>query len=260
MPNPFALITGASHGIGEEYARQLAALGYDVLLVARDEERLKRVAEDISRRACVQAMIEVMDLSQPGAGQRLHAATLRHRRDLDVLINNAGFGLYGPFVSHPRLHIEQMLHLHMTTIVETMRLILPGMITRRSGVIINVASLAGLLPIPYCAEYAATKAFLISFSEAVAWEVSTYGVTIQVCCPGQTQTDFHSRAGFCPPNPLRSQTPREVVKTSLAALEARTPVVTIGWTGKLSALIIRLLPQRMMMKIVSRRMRPSSPT
>ncbi len=256
--NPFAIITGASRGIGAEYARALAREGHDLLLVARNKERLLKLSHDLERDYAIRAPVYVLDLAQPDSAPRLFARAQTYRQTPDLLINNAGFGLYGAFASHPLPRIQQMLHLHIHTVVESIRLFLPGMIERGSGGIINVSSIAGMLPIPYFAEYAATKAFLITFSEALAEEVRTTGVRIQACCPGQTDTDFHASAGYRPSNPFGIQTAAQVVRESLAALKKNQSVVTIGWQGTLSSWLTKWVPRRILIKETGRRTRPPS--
>ncbi len=250
--NPFAVVTGASRGIGAAYARVLANRGYDLLLVSRDETRLTQLAHELETNHGIQAHVFIADLSRPDAAHQLFVESRQYRQTPDMLINNAGFGLYGEFVSHPLPRIQEMLHVHVRTVVESIRLFLPGMLECRSGTIINVASVAGLLPIPHFAEYSATKAFLVSFSEALAEETRNTGVAIQACCPGQTETDFHASAGFRPPGFLRMQTADQVVHASLAALPDKGPVVTIGWQGKLTALAMQWLPRMFLIKSVGR--------
>ena len=257
--NPFAILTGASRGIGAAYARLLAARGYDLLLVSRDETRLTHLSRELELNHRIRAHVFSTDLAQPDAAQQLFVEGRRYRRTPDMLINNAGFGLYGEFVSHPLPRVQEMLHLHVQTVVESIRLFLPGMIERGSGTIINVASIVGMLPIPYFAEYAATKAFLLSFSEALAEEVRSTGVLVQACCPGQTETDFHGTAGFRPSTPFPMQPAGQVAYTSLAALPNRRPVVTIGWQGKLVALLTKWVPRVALTKAVGRRTRPTPP-
>jgi short-subunit dehydrogenase len=240
---PLALITGASRGIGAAYARALAAKGYDLLLVSRDKARLDQEASELTKRHPVSVEIEVADLAAPDAANRLYVSARHRRRTLDLLINNAGFGLFGEFVDLPMARIQEMLRLHVHTIVESIRLFLPGMIERGTGRIINVASVAGLLPVPYLAEYAATKAFLITFSEALAEEVRSSGVRVQVCCPGSTETDFHATAGFRPKNPLGAWSADEVAAASLAALERGPVLLTIGWQGWVTAWAARWIPR-----------------
>lgn len=250
--NPFAVVTGASRGIGAAYARVLASRGYDLLLVSRDETRLTHLARELETNHGIQAHLSLADLASPDAAHQLFVESRQYRQTPDMLINNAGFGLYGEFVSHPLPRIQEMLHVHVRTVVESIRLFLPGMIERGSGTIINVASIAGLIPIPHFAEYAATKAFLVSFSEALADETRGTGVVVQACCPGQTETDFHGTAGFRPPGRLPMQTADQVAHTSLAALPNKSPVVTIGWQGKLTALAIQWLPRTFLIKTVGR--------
>ena len=256
---PFALITGASRGLGAEYARALAARGYDLLLVSRDKPRMDRLASDLAGRYPVAVHMEVVDLAQPAAAHRLYAAARQRCGALDLLVNNAGFGLVGEFVDMPMARIQEMLRLHVNTIVESIRLFLPGMIERRAGGIINVSSIAGLFPLPYMAEYAATKAFLISLSEALAEEVRPFGVHVQACCPGSTETDFHTTAGVRSGNPLGLQTPATVVAVSLAALERGPTVVTIGWRGRVLALLSRGFPRAWLARAAARRLRTSKP-
>ncbi|MDH3771107.1 MAG: SDR family NAD(P)-dependent oxidoreductase, partial [Nitrospirota bacterium] len=217
----FAVITGASRGIGAEYARALAGQGYDVLLIGRDKARLQAMQQELQGDAQGGIWVEVLDLSQPKAAETLFALTRSYRSEVSLLINNAGFGEYGDFAGMPMAAINNMLQLHITTIVESIRLFLPAMLSRKQGAIITVASVAGFFPIPYITEYAATKAFLIAFSEGLARETKNQGVTIQVCCPGFTDTDFHQTAGHQPKQVFFAQSPQQVVQTSLQALHSK---------------------------------------
>ncbi len=253
--NPFAVITGASKGIGAEYARALAGRGYDLLLVARDEARLAQLARELETTADVRAHVCVADLAQPDAAQRLFAESRRHRHVPDLLINNAGFGLCGEFVSQPLPRLREMVQLNVQTVAESVRLFVPGMVERGSGAIINVASIAGMMPIPYVAEYAATKAFVLSLSESLAREVRAAGVCVQACCPGQTDTDFHASAGASASGSVGLQTTAQVVRESLAALETKRPVVTIGWQGTLTALAMRWMPRGVLINLAGRQAR-----
>ncbi len=255
----FAVVTGASRGIGAEYARALAARGCDILLVARSGEQLQQLASELRDRYRVRTIPHVLDLAEPDAAHRLYAVAREHRPAVDVLVNNAGFGFYGPFVDTPMPRLQEMLRLHVNTIVESVRLFLPGMLERETGTIINVASIVGLFPVPFLAEYAATKAFLVSFSEAIAEEVRGSGVLIQACCPGSTDTDFHATAGHAPRDPIRSDSPGEVVGVSLAALLKGRTVVTMGFRGRFMALLSRLLPRRVLLRIIASFMRPRPP-
>jgi short-subunit dehydrogenase len=248
LTRPFAVITGASRGIGAEYARALAARGYDLLLVSRDKDRMQSLASELVGCHRTTVEHEVLDLGEPEAAHRLYVAARGRRDVVNLLVNNAGFGLFGPFVHMPMPRIQEMLRLHVNTVVETLRLFLPDMIERRTGAVINVASVAGFFSVPYFAEYSATKTFLIAFSEALAEEVRPFGVHIQVCCPGTTESDFHRTAGFRPHSPLGSQTPAEVVARSLARLGRRPSLVMTGWRGRLVGTLSRCLPRRVLVR------------
>jgi len=245
----FGVVTGASRGIGAEYARGLAARGYDLLLVGRDKARLDALSSELSAQRNVAIYNEVMDLSESGAAHQLYAAARGCRDRIDLVVNNAGFGMYGSFVEMPLPGVQRMLRLHVDAIVESIRLFLPSMLERKDGAIVTVASVAGFFPLPFMAEYAATKAFLISFSLALAEEVRSCGVKIQVCCPGSTRTDFHTTAGFRPANPLGRDTPARVVEASLRALRTPRVLVTVGWRGGVTRALSRCLPPAMVARV-----------
>jgi short-subunit dehydrogenase len=254
---PFAVVTGASRGIGAAYARALAARGWDLLLAGRDRARLEALATELTEQHRAQVATEVRDLAAPDASGELHRAAGGSERAVDLLVNNAGFGLCGEFAAMPTARILEMLRLHVTTVVESMRLFLPGMIRRRRGAIINVSSVAGFFPVPYLAEYAATKAFLISFSQAVAEEVRPFGVRVQVCCPGNTATDFHATAGYRIKNLLGTLRPEDVAGHSLAALERGRVVVTMGWRERAAVRLSRCVPGTVLARGGARWMRTS---
>lgn len=254
---PFAVITGSSRGIGAHYALALAAKGYDLLLVSRDHTRMDRLAAELSGRHAVSVDCAVLDLAEPEAAHRLYAAARAKRQAVDLLVNNAGFGLFGDFVDLPMARIQAMLRLHVNTVVESIRLFLPGMVERQSGAIVNVASTAGFMPVAYLTEYAATKAFLIAFSEALAEEVRAQGIRIQACCPGPTVTEFHQTAGLRPHSPFRAQSAEEVVRVSLASLDRGPTVVTTNWSGALTGWLGRFLPRTLLAGQAARWMRRS---
>lgn len=258
--SPIALITGASRGIGAAYAKALAKRGYRLLLVSRDESRLSSLIQEIRSHHGTMIHYKLLDLATSEASMEFYNFSLTHCEAPDLLIHNAGFGLYGPFSSFSPTTIQKMAKLHINFIVESTRAFLPGMISRGSGTIINVSSLAGFFSLPYMAEYAATKAFLISFSEALAQEVRPFGITIQVCCPGQTDTDFHQTAGFRPKSFVPSLTPEEVVRKSLSAIKFKSPTVTVGWSGHLAILLARLLPRGFLARLAASRVCPSKST
>lgn len=252
---PFAVVTGASRGIGAEYAKALAANGYDLLLVARDQSRLDSLAAQLIAGHAVEVQTEIIDLSVPDGAQRLYVASRRRRAHVDLLVNNAGFGAFGPFIEVPMPRIQEMLRLHVNTIAESMRLFLPGMVERSRGAVINVASTAGFFSLPFMAEYAATKTFLITLSQALAEEVRPFGVHIQACCPGSTETNFHQTSGFQANNSLGSDTAAQVVAASLAALIRGPVVVTIGWRGRFVWWLTRVIPATLLTRVAGRWLR-----
>ena len=253
-----AVITGASRGIGESYARQLAARGYALHLVARDAERLARVADEIRETHGVAVEEIVLDLAQADGAERLYAEMRRRRAEpVDLLVNNAGFGLYGEFVDMPMPRIQEMLVLHLLTVTKLVRLFLPEMREHRKGAIINVASVAGLTPLPYLSLYAATKAFMVSLGVGLDLEARKYGVAIQTCCPGRTATNFHATAGVKPYwAPGDQQTADEVVAESLAALDRGRSFVVTGWRNRLLTRVQQFVPRRVVLRTAERLLRP----
>lgn len=190
-----ALITGASSGLGEEFARQLAADKYDLVLTARREDRLKAVSEQAKSLGSSNVRVIASDLGKPGAAQGLFRQVTERGIAVDYLVNNAGFGTHGVF---QKLSLEREIEeidLNVTSVVALTHQFLPGMIERRRGTIINVASTAAFQPVPYMATYGATKAFVLSFSEALACELRAAGVTVTALCPGPTRTEFQTVAG-----------------------------------------------------------------
>jgi len=255
---PFAVITGASRGIGAEYAQALAAQGYDLLLVARDSTRLETLRHELHHVYQREIWTESLDLSQPQAAETLYKLARSYRTEVSLLINTAGYGFYGEFAGMPMASVRNLLQLHINTIVESIRLFLPDMLAHKRGAIITVASVAGFFPIPYSTEYAATKAFLIAFSEGLARETRNQGVTIQVCCPGFTDTHFHQSAGHQPKHVFYAQSPQQVVQTSLQALQSKRTLVTIGWQGRLALWISKIIPHAILMAFAGKAVKPSS--
>ena len=248
-----ALLTGASSGIGEAFARRLAALGKDLILVARREDRLKALAADLAAKHGVQTHVIAADLSQPSAAASLFAETERRGLVVDLLINNAGFAKVGDFAKLPCDVQADMIRLNVNTLAELTRLYLPGMCQRRRGGVINVASNAAFQPVPYMAVYAATKAFVLSFSEAVAEEVAADGVTVLALCPGATATDFWTIAGAWEDRRDAMQTAEEVVTVALRALERHKASVVVGFQNRLVAFVSsRLGPRRLVARIAGR--------
>jgi uncharacterized protein len=190
-PRRFALVTGASRGLGLEFAKLLASDGYDLALVARSQEELGEVAAGLRREHGIEALPVVLDLAGSGAADALVERVPR----CDVLINNAGFGTRGRFEQMQEQRIEQEIVLDVLTLTRLTRKYLPAMVERKDGKILNVASTAGFLPGPFMAVYYASKAYVISFSQALAEELRNSGVTVTCFCPGAIRTGFAETAG-----------------------------------------------------------------
>jgi|HubBroStandDraft_5_1064220.scaffolds.fasta_scaffold131298_1 short-subunit dehydrogenase len=190
-----ALITGASSGLGEEFARQLARENYDLVLTARREDRLQTVAAEALKLGSSKVEVIAIDLGQPDGATKLHRQVSERGLEIECLINNAGFGTHGIFHKLPLEREVEEINLNITSLVAMTRLFLEGMVARRRGTIINVASTAAFQPVPYMATYGATKSFVLDFSEAVAYEVKSSGVTVMALCPGPTRTEFQDVAG-----------------------------------------------------------------
>jgi short-subunit dehydrogenase len=241
-----ALITGGSSGIGAAFAHQLAARGYSLILVARREERLASLANELEKRYPISAEILVADLSKSADIERIEKR-VGQLQDLDILVNNAGFGSTGDFAEVDLSTHVDMINVHVMTSVRLSRTALPGMIARRRGAIINVASVAAFVPLPEGATYSATKAYLTIFSEALQVELDGTGVQVQALCPGFTHTEFHDRPELETfdrsdiPRPLWMSA-QEVATESLEAL-SRNRVVTIpGLQNRLLAVLARNTP------------------
>jgi short-subunit dehydrogenase len=223
-----ALITGASSGIGKTFARKLAQQGYDLILVARREERLQALAEEL-RKSSRNIRIIVADLSQEDGIEKVLDA-IQSCEDLDLLVNNAGFSVYANFMDVPLEKHFEMIHLHIDATVRFCYAALPKMKERRNGAIINVASFGGFIPMPKNSTYNATKAYLISFSDSLSYEVAQFGITIQVLCPSFTRTEIFDVAGLPPetiPIPYFAwMSTDEVVTASLNGLKAKRRIVT----------------------------------
>ena len=189
-----ALITGASTGIGYELSKCFAADRHNLVLVARQEPKLRQVAGELSGQFGVSAKIIVADLAKPEAPQKIVDEVNKDSLQIDYLVNNAGFGLGGKFAETDLAVELDMMQVNMTALVHLTKLFLPGMLARKSGKIMNVASTAAFQPGPLMAVYYATKAFVLSFSEAIANELAGTGVTVTALCPGPTQSEFQQRA------------------------------------------------------------------
>jgi hypothetical protein len=241
-----ALITGASAGLGVEFARVLSKRGYALVLAARRKERLDLLAAELGNARAVE-----IDLGREGAAAELVGNVEAAGETIDLLVNNAGFGLHGRFDKADPKRLRQMIDLNCGALTELCREVLPAMIERRSGGILNVASTAAFQPGPGMAVYFATKAFVLSLSEALHEEAKRFGVKVSALCPGPTRTEFGEVAGFKGTKLIGrlSMDAEPVVRAGLEALDANRAVAITGVVNKAGALSIRFLPRSLVRKL-----------
>lgn len=255
------LITGASTGIGAAFAKALAAAGSHLILVARSEEKLRTLAGKLAERHSIRAEVIVADLSRVGAARTVFEEAQRRGLTVDILINNAGFGTYGPFDTIDAEREQQEILLNVATLVDLTHHFLPVMVERRQGAIINVASLAAFQPTPYMAVYGATKAFVLSFSEALWGEYHTKGIRILALCPGETATEFFQVVGNGYDTPLgNAETPEKVVQVGLRALEQGRSSVISGRQNALMANALRFVPRGLVVRMITQMTEQRLPT
>jgi short-subunit dehydrogenase len=252
----YSLITGASSGIGECFARALAARGRNLVLVARSGEKLESLAAELRARHGIAIEAIPLDLGEAGSAVRLAEILGKRQLKIDLLVNNAGFGARGRFWELPYDRQSEMIRLNVLTLAELTHLLLPAMVADKRGAIINVSSTSSFQPIPYTATYAATKAFVTSFSEALREELRRYGVTVVTLCPGGTQTDFFRASGYGRPKlPGGIQPPDEVVEAALRALGRKGGMVVPRFLNKLGVFVQRFAPRGLVVKITARMFR-----
>jgi len=249
------LITGASSGIGAAFARKLARRGRNLLLVARSEDKLIALCNEVGRLSGIRAQYVAIDLTQPDAPARLFEETHKRELQIDMLVNNAGFGAMGDFGRLELARQLEMIDLNVKSLVELTYRFLGPMRDQRQGTIINVASTAGFQAVPFMATYAATKAFVLSFSEALAEENRPHGIHVMGLCPGVTDTNFFAAADIDQP-PMRTvQTPEEVVDAALRGLPRKKSVVVSGWTNWLMVEAERFVPRALVSRVAGKALR-----
>ena len=254
-PHPVALITGASAGIGREFATRLAGRGYDLILTARRRDRLADLATRMrAEHPGIRAEIIVADLADPAAPAQIAAEVRGLGMNVDLLVNNAGVGTHGRFEALPPEREHSEIAVNVTALVALTHAFLPSMLERGRGGVINVASTAAFQPVPYMAVYAGTKAFVRSFSEALHEEVRARGVRVVALCPGPTATEFFGTDIAAPRGPIR--TVRDVVTTGFRAYDAGAPVVIDGASNRLLIALSSLIPRRWATRIAGRIMKP----
>jgi short-subunit dehydrogenase len=241
-----ALVTGASSGIGAAFAAELAGRGADLVLVARSADQLEALAERLRAAHQVRAEVITADLSQPDAAAQVRAEVERRGLQVDLLVNNAGFGSTGPFDKLSPERSRREVSVDVTAVVDMTHAFLPGMVARRKGGIINVASIAAFQPTPYMAVYAAAKAFVLSFSEALWAEQEANGVQVTAVCPGPVRTRFAEALGTPQPEAGKVLSAEEVAREGLRAFERGRFAVTPGLGNKLLHMV-QWLPRRLVL-------------
>lgn len=252
------LVTGASAGIGAEFARQIARRGGDVVVTARREDRLTALAHELETGAGVTAHVLAADLAAPAGPADLVARLGTAGIRIDQLINNAGFATHGRFVDEDADRIAAELAVDVTAVVALTRALLPGMLERRRGAVVHLASTAAFQPVPQMAVYAASKAFVLSFSEALWAETRGSGVRVLALAPGATSTEFFEIAGEAA-SIGRRQSVEQVVSTAMAALDGRSrPTVISGRMNAITAISNRLIPRSVATRVAGRLVAPKA--
>ena len=255
----WAVVTGASGGIGLELARNLAAEGHPLVLVARGREKLETLAAEVKRDHGVDALVIATDLSEPEAADRIVTRLREANITPQVLVNNAGFGLYGLHAEADLAEEQAMLNLNVTTLTRLTKLLLPGMLAARSGRILNVASTAAFQPGPYMAVYYATKAYVLSYSEALAQELAGTGVSVTALCPGPTASGFQDKAAMHDSALVKDRrlpSAKDVADYAVKAMNRGQRVAIHGAMNWLLAQSIRATPRRVVTWLVAKMSRP----
>ncbi|HUP39020.1 MAG TPA: SDR family oxidoreductase [Vicinamibacterales bacterium] len=259
MGHTRALITGGSVGIGAALADVFAAHGHDLILVSRNLERLEARGRAIQTQFGVDVVCLPEDLTDPQGARRLHEAVGALGLDVDFLVNNAGVGLYGKFATTDLDAELKMIQLNVSSVVDLTKRFLPSMIARRSGRVLNVASIAAFLPGPWMSVYFATKAFLLSWSQAIDYELRASGITVTTLCPGPTESEFKVRAGSERSRLFEAyvmDSPR-VARAGYEGMMQGKPVAIPGLRNQLIPLAVRLTPRRFIAQMSHRAARPT---
>lgn len=255
-----ALITGASSGIGEAIARKLAAQGVNLILVARSQDKLLQLADALTQSYAVQCTALSADLSMPDCGANVHKQVKAIGMTVDILVNNAGYGTYGPFDSISPKKEQGEIAVNIAAVVDFAHAVLPEMVMRGAGIIVNVASTASFQPVPYMAVYAASKAFVLSFSEALWAEYRGRGIHVVALCPSAVETSFINQLGD---KSIRKTTafsttlqPEQVAIHAMKAIHSNKPTHIIGFKNWLMAQSVRFAPRGLVARSGADMMRP----
>ena len=253
-----ALITGASSGLGEQFAADLAARGADLVLVERRADRLEALAQRLRAEHGTAVLPLAADLAAAGAAAALRSALAEHGTTVSTLVNCAGVAATGAFASSDEAVVPSQVAVDVAALVEVTHALLPDLLARGDGALVNVASMTAFAPVPGMAVYAASKAFVLSFTEALAVELRASAVTVLALSPGPVRTEFYAVSGTSESG-ARFETPAQVVATALAALDARrTPRSVIsGRHNRIAHALGRLLPRGVLIDVMGRSVRPA---
>lgn len=257
-PDRTALITGASSGIGAELAKALSRRGHGVTLVARREDRLRTLADDLARGG-VRAEVIAADLTDPAARKEMIATVAKRGLTVDILVNNAGLSTVGPVHESDAEREINMIRVDVEAVAHLSSAFAPGMAARGRGAILNVASMAAFQPLPGQAGYGACKAFVLSYSRAMAQELRSKGVTVTALCPGPVETEFAEAAGFVPEEAADSLpqfmwvSAADVAEQSVAAMAKGRDVVIPGAPNRVAAAVAHLTPRRLLLPMLASR-------
>lgn len=237
-----ALITGASGGIGYEMAKHLAAQKCNLILVARSEGKLKRIAQEF-KSSNIKVTVFETDLSISGSAEKLYLDVKKAKLTVDILINNAGYGLSGRFSEISKDDQIEMIQLNIASLVALTHLFIDDMIKLSSGAILNVASTAAFQPVPWMSVYAASKSFVLNFSEGIRSEYKDQGIIVTTLCPGPVATGFAKRAHAKPSRFRNAMTPEYVARAALYGLKRGDATVVPGISNKIGAIVVKLFPR-----------------
>lgn len=254
----WALVTGASAGIGRALAEELAKGGTNLVLTARREDRLRSIAHQLSTMYHIRAEILSADLAQPSAPDAIFRFTQNNSLAIDLLVNNAGFGQYGALHSTDAARLLEMVQVNCTAVLHLTRLFVPAMVAHRGGDILIVASTAAFQAVPYITTYAATKVFDLYLAEGLAEELQPYGIRVCALCPGTTSSEFHEIAGHPAHSKGREESAETVARNGLNALAAGKSYVISGLANYLGAHGERLVPRRFVTRVAAKMFRPQN--
>lgn len=242
---PLALVTGASSGMGREFARVLAERGYDLVVTARRADRLLELKLELETAHSIFVTVIPGDLNSSDGATKLFRQVQAQRLEVDLLINNAGFGIFGPFLEQTAAEIESMINVNVVALTTLTRLFSEQMVTRGGGSILQISSYAGLQPIPRYTVYSGAKAYVVAFAQGLRHELKKHNVRICVMAPGFSQTEFHDVAGHAKTSTMRflSLSPRQLAEAGVKGVLRNQFLITPGWMYRVNNLLLRFLPR-----------------